>query len=119
MSNNADVEQEQKESEQIRQRRANFYELQRLGVTPYPHVFERTDTIAALVDAHGAPVITLAHCTGKLARLRDSGIVRRGTLTRPLVMQAIAEAGGNKTAAAARLGVSRKTIHEYVRGASP
>ena len=45
---------QQKESEQIRQRRANFEELQRLGVTPYPHVFERTDTIAALVDAHGA-----------------------------------------------------------------
>jgi lysyl-tRNA synthetase class 2 len=41
------------ESEQIRQRRANFEELQRLGVTPYPHAFERTDTIAALVDAHG------------------------------------------------------------------
>ena len=72
-----------------------------------------------LVDARGAPVVTLAHCTGKLARLRDSGSVRRGTLTRPLVMQAITEAGGNKTAAAARLGVSRKTIHEYVRGASP
>jgi lysyl-tRNA synthetase class 2 len=54
MSNDAEVEQEQKESEQIRQRRANFDELQRLGVTPYPHVFERTDTIAALVDAHGA-----------------------------------------------------------------
>src|SRR5688500_16947055 len=43
---------EQTESEQIRQRRANFDELQRLGVTPYPHVFERTDSIAALVDAH-------------------------------------------------------------------
>jgi len=34
-------------------------------------------------------------------------------------MQAIHDAGGNKTAAAARLGVSRKTIHEYSRGASP
>ena len=43
---------EQKESEQIRQRRANFEELQRLGVDPYPHVFERTHTIAALVEAH-------------------------------------------------------------------
>jgi lysyl-tRNA synthetase, class II len=43
---------EQKESEQIRQRRANYEELQRLGVTPYPHAFERTDSIAALVDAH-------------------------------------------------------------------
>jgi lysyl-tRNA synthetase class 2 len=53
MSDDAEVEQEQKESEQIRQRRANFEELQRLGVTPYPHAFERTDTIAALVEAHG------------------------------------------------------------------
>ncbi|HET7697645.1 MAG TPA: lysine--tRNA ligase [Vicinamibacterales bacterium] len=43
---------EQKESEQIRQRRANFEELQRLGITPYPHAFERTDSIAALIDAH-------------------------------------------------------------------
>ena len=43
---------EQRESEQIRQRRANFEELQRLGITPYPHAFERTDSIAALVDAH-------------------------------------------------------------------
>jgi lysyl-tRNA synthetase class 2 len=45
---------QQKESEQIRQRRANFEELQRLGVTPYPHVFARTDTVTALVEAHGA-----------------------------------------------------------------
>jgi lysyl-tRNA synthetase class 2 len=45
---------EQKESEQIRQRRANFEELQRLGVTAYPHAFERTDSIAALVEAHGS-----------------------------------------------------------------
>ena len=41
---------EQKESDQLRQRRANFEELQRLGVAPYPHAFARTDTIAELVD---------------------------------------------------------------------
>ena len=69
-----------------------------------------------LIDAAGAPVITLAHCTGTLRRLRAGHAPRRGTLTKPLVMQAIADAGGNKTAAAARLGVSRKTIHEYMRG---
>jgi two-component system response regulator HydG len=72
-----------------------------------------------LIDGGGAAVITFAHCTGKLARLRATCGARRGTLTRPLVMQAIADAGGNKSAAAARLGVSRKTIHEYARGASP
>jgi lysyl-tRNA synthetase class 2 len=44
---------EEKESDQLRQRRANFEELQRLGVQPYPRAFERTDTIQALVDAHG------------------------------------------------------------------
>jgi lysyl-tRNA synthetase class 2 len=44
---------DEKESDQLRQRRANFEELQRLGVPPYPRVFERTDTIQALVDAHG------------------------------------------------------------------
>jgi DNA-binding protein Fis len=40
-------------------------------------------------------------------------------LTQPLVMQAISDAGGNKTMAAARLGVSRKTVHEYVKGTIP
>jgi lysyl-tRNA synthetase, class II len=43
---------EQKESDQLRQRRANFEELQRLGVPPYPHAFERTHTVSQLVDAH-------------------------------------------------------------------
>jgi lysyl-tRNA synthetase, class II len=45
---------EQKESDQLRQRRANFEELQRLGVTAYPHAFTRTNTVAALVEAHGS-----------------------------------------------------------------
>src|SRR3954469_5143628 len=39
---------QQKESEQIRQRRANFDDLQRLGVQPYPHVFPRTHTVSEL-----------------------------------------------------------------------
>jgi lysyl-tRNA synthetase, class II len=42
-----------RESDLLRQRRANFDELQRLGVEAYPRKFERTDTIAALVSAHG------------------------------------------------------------------
>ena len=85
---------------------------------PWPgNVRELTGAVERLlVDARSAPVITLAHCTGKLARLRTAAGARRGTLSRPLVMQAIAETGGNKTAAAARLGVSRQTIHEYLRG---
>src|SRR3954471_17244553 len=44
----------ERESDLLRQRRANFDELVRLGVEPYPHIFERTDAIADLVSAHGA-----------------------------------------------------------------
>jgi len=44
---------QQKESDQLRQRRANFEELQRLGVNVYPHVYERTHTIAELVERYG------------------------------------------------------------------
>jgi len=36
------------------QRLANLDALRRLGVEVYPHTFVRTDTIGALVDAHGA-----------------------------------------------------------------
>ena len=46
-------EQEQKESDLLRQRRANLDELVRLGVDPYPHAFERQDTVRDLVEAHG------------------------------------------------------------------
>ena len=43
-----------RESDLLRQRRANFDELVRLGIDPYPRKFERTDTVAALVAAHAA-----------------------------------------------------------------
>jgi lysyl-tRNA synthetase class 2 len=43
-----------RESDLLRQRRANFDELVRLGIDPYPRKFERSDTIADLVAAHGA-----------------------------------------------------------------
>jgi lysyl-tRNA synthetase class 2 len=43
----------ERESDLLRQRRANFDELVRLGLDPYPRRFERTDTIADLVAAHG------------------------------------------------------------------
>ena len=40
--------------EQVQQRRTNLEELGKLGVEIYPRRFERTDTISALVAAHGA-----------------------------------------------------------------
>jgi lysyl-tRNA synthetase class 2 len=43
----------ERESDLLRQRRANFDELVRLGVETYPRRFERTDTVADLVAAHG------------------------------------------------------------------
>ena len=43
-----------RESDLLRQRRANFEELVRLGIDPYPRRFERTDTVAELVAAHAA-----------------------------------------------------------------
>jgi DNA-binding NtrC family response regulator len=69
-----------------------------------------------MIDANGAEVVSLTHCTGALERLRRGTGARRGTLTRSLVMQAVRDANGNKTIAAAQLGVSRKTIHEYTKG---
>jgi len=39
--------------DQIEQRRTNFDALTELGVDQYPHAYDRTDTITALVDAHG------------------------------------------------------------------
>ena len=43
----------ERESDQLLQRRANFDELTKLGVDPYPRAFDRTDTVEALVNAHG------------------------------------------------------------------
>ncbi len=42
------------ENDLLAQRRANMEALAALGVDLYPHEFERTDTVAELVGAHGA-----------------------------------------------------------------
>jgi lysyl-tRNA synthetase, class II len=42
------------ESDQVVQRRANLEELRKLGVDPYPHRFEVSATIEAIVGEHGA-----------------------------------------------------------------
>jgi lysyl-tRNA synthetase class 2 len=66
--------------DQIQQRRQNFEAIRQLGVNPYPHDFDRTDTIAALVAAHGgktreeldaAPVETTT--AGRILAIRSFG----------------------------------------------
>ena len=44
---------ETRESDQQEQRRANFQELIKLGVDPYPHAFDRTHSVQDLVSAFG------------------------------------------------------------------
>ncbi|MBA3269259.1 MAG: lysine--tRNA ligase [Acidobacteria bacterium] len=41
------------EAEQIQQRRANLEAITQLGIPPYPNRFKATDSVTALVDAHG------------------------------------------------------------------
>jgi lysyl-tRNA synthetase, class II len=41
------------EDDQIQQRRDNLEAITRLGIRPYPNRFAATDTVTALVDAHG------------------------------------------------------------------
>jgi lysyl-tRNA synthetase, class II len=48
------VSEEIRESDLLRQRRANFEELQKLGVEPYPRTFARSSTVEELVAAHDA-----------------------------------------------------------------
>src|SRR3954468_12055853 len=71
---------EDRESDQLRQRRANFEELVRLGVDPYPRTFDRTHTVDELVAAHGdatsealeaAPVETTT--AGRILAIRSFG----------------------------------------------
>ena len=40
--------------DQIEQRRANFDALKELGIAQYPHGYDRTDTVSALVDTHAS-----------------------------------------------------------------
>ena len=71
---------ETRESDLLRQRRANFEELVRLGVDPYPRKFDRTDTVDELVEAHSpktgdaleaAPITT--RTAGRVLAIRAFG----------------------------------------------
>src|SRR6266540_3591595 len=65
---------QQKESDQLRQRRANFEDLQRLGVAAYPRAFTRTNTIAELVEALEAGRIQTT-TAGRILAIRSFGKV--------------------------------------------
>ncbi len=41
------------DGDQLRQRRKNLEKLRALGVQPYPHGFDQTDAVSAVVDTHG------------------------------------------------------------------
>lgn len=70
-----------------------------------------------LVDAEGAPVLTLAHCVDELAYLRGVRVREPATLTLADIDHACEEAGS--VAGAARLlGVDRTTIYRTRRRAS-
>ena len=45
---------DERESDQIVQRRANFEALAKLGISPYPNAFERTHTVSEIVAGYGA-----------------------------------------------------------------
>jgi lysyl-tRNA synthetase, class II len=68
------------EAAQVDQRRSNLEAITRLGIHPYPHRFETTDTVTALVEAHGArarddleatPVETIT--AGRILSIRSFG----------------------------------------------
>ncbi len=72
----------QRETDLLAQRRANLEAIARLGVCPYPSGFRRTDTVAALVSAHG----------GQSAAALDARPVRTATAGRILVIRSFGKA---------------------------
>ena len=68
------------ESDLIRQRRENLAELETLGVPTFPARYDRTDTVSALVDAHGGkegPALEdekpMARAAGRILAIRSFG----------------------------------------------
>jgi lysyl-tRNA synthetase class 2 len=73
---------ERPESELIAQRRANLAELERLGVPAYPHAYDSTHSISALVAAHG----------GKAAAELESEAIQTRTAGRILAIRTFGKA---------------------------
>ncbi|MDQ3169242.1 MAG: lysine--tRNA ligase [Acidobacteriota bacterium] len=68
------------ESDLIRQRRENLAELEALGVPTFPARYDRTDTVSALVEAHGGkegPALEdekpMARAAGRILAIRSFG----------------------------------------------
>jgi DNA-binding NtrC family response regulator len=82
---------------------------------PWPHNLRQLDATVhrLLVDAEGAPVLTLGHCIGDMAYLRDSA-PSRPALTPDVIAQTIAREG-SVSAAARALGVDRTTLYRHQR----
>jgi len=57
------------ELEQVAQRKAKLAELVALGVPPYPVRFDRTDTVSAVVAAHGASAAEALEASTPMARV--------------------------------------------------
>jgi lysyl-tRNA synthetase class 2 len=72
----------QDDNDQLIQRRANMAELAGLGIDLYPRSFERTDTVDALVKAHG----------GRTAAELDSSRVETATAGRVLAIRSFGKA---------------------------
>jgi lysyl-tRNA synthetase, class II len=72
----------QDDNDQLVQRRANMAELARLGIDLYPRSFERTDTVDALVKAHG----------GRSAAELDASRVETATAGRVLAIRSFGKA---------------------------
>jgi lysyl-tRNA synthetase class 2 len=89
----------ERESDLLRQRRANFDELVRLGLDPYPRKFERTDTIADLVSAH----------SGKTKEELEAAAVHARTAGRILAIRSFGKANFLV------LSDGREKIQAYVR----
>lgn len=82
---------------------------------PWPNNLRQLDgTLHRLMlEAEGAPVLTLGHCTDSLSYLATGRSDPR-TLTAEQIERALAESGGSKSGAARRLGVDRKTLRRIM-----
>lgn len=90
--------------------------MQALTAAAWPGNIRELDVTVRrlMVDAQGAPIITLGHCTDSLAYLRRSKITRS---TADDVLEAVQR--GAKVASIAReFGLSRTTVYRYMQNSA-